>query len=296
MSLQQRRRSGAFCRHWIDAIVLSGRRLRALGRGWLHMQRRLRMGAEPRNRPVPLHRRWVNDIVHFGKKSHSIGCNWRINVAPALAARAARQPAIGWAAMWMKALAIVGRRRAELRTAYLPFPHAHLYVHPECVCTITVERTWQGFPAVFFEQIARPDAMSLAELDAALRRLKLAPVEAIRNFRRLIRLARWPVLMRRLILSVLFYWSGPLRAIYMGTFAINPFPTTGIVTQSVTPLSFFLYFGLVEPDGDTQVQVLFDHRVMDGVEAYRLLRDVEATLNRDIAAELTNAADGAKPD
>jgi hypothetical protein len=279
MSLDERQRPDPFYRRWIGEIVLSGRRLRALGRGWLSMQSRMRMSAEPRNRPVPLHRRWINDIIHCGKKSHVIGCNWRI----------------GWAAMWMKALALVGRRRAELRTAYLPFPKAHLYVHPESVCTVAIERTWQGFQAVFFEQVRRPDAMPLAQLDAALRRLKLAPVEGVRNFRRLIRLARWPVLVRRLILSVV-YWSGPLRAIYMGTFAINPFPTGGTVTQSVTPMSFLLYYGLVEPNGDTQVQVLFDHRVMDGVEAYRLLRDVEATLNRDIAAELTSAMAGVKPD
>jgi hypothetical protein len=246
----------------------------------------VRMNAKSRYRSVPLHRRWVNDIIHFGKKSHVIGCNWRINLAPAVAARATRQPIIGWTAMWVKALALASQRYPELRTAYLPFPWARLYVHADCVCTVAIERTWQGASAVFFDQIRQADATSLTDLDHWLRRLKQEPVESFSGFRRIIRFARPPVLVRRLIWSLLLYWSGPLRAQYIGTCALDPFPTGGSVTQSATPISFLLYYGLVAPNGDTQVQVLFDHRVMDGIDAYRIVRSIETTLNREIAAEL----------
>jgi hypothetical protein len=260
----------------------------------LRLGREVRMNAKSRYRPVPLHRRWVNDVIHFGKKSHVIGCNWRINLAPAVAARAASQPIIGWTAMWVKALALVSQRYPEPRTAYLPFPWARLYVHPNTVCTVAIERTWQGASAVFFDQIRHADTASLTDLDGWLRRLKQEPVESFSGFRRMIRLARPPVLVRRLIWSLVLYWSGPLRAQYMGTCALNPFPTGGTVTQSAVPISFLLYYGLVEPNGDTQVQILFDHRVMDGIDAYRLLRNIEATLNREIAAELKQDASGAE--
>jgi hypothetical protein len=248
------------------------------------------MNSKSRYRSVPLHRRWVNDIMHFGKKSHVVGCNWRINLAPALAARAAHEPMIGWTAMWVKALALVSQRYPELRTAYLPFPWARLYVHPDCICTVAIERTWQGTSAVFFDQIRQADTASLTDLDNWLRRLKLEPIESFSNFRRMIRFARPPVLVRRLVWSLVLYWSGPLRARYLGTCALNPFPTGGSVTQGATPISFLLYYGLVGPDGATQVQILFDHRVMDGIDAYRLLRNIEATLNREIAAELKQGA------
>ncbi len=248
------------------------------------------MTSERRYRSVPLHRRWVNNVAYFGKKSHVVGCNWRINVAPTVAARSARQPAIGWTAIWLKALALVSRRRPELRTAYLPFPWARLYLHPDCVCTVAIDRTWRGSSAVFFDQIRRPDTLSLTDLDFGVRCLKQAPVEYVGGFRRLIRFARLPVLVRRLLWSLALYWSGPLRTKFFGTCVINPFPTGGTVTQGVTPVSFHLYYGLVEPDGSTQVQVFFDHRVMDGVDAYRVLRDVEATMNREIVAELKEAA------
>jgi hypothetical protein len=245
------------------------------------------MSPERRYRPVPLHRRWMNDLVHFGKKSHVMGYAWRINIAPLVAARAAaQQPAIGWTAIWLKALALVGQRRAELRTAYLPFPWARLYLHPDSVLTVVIERGWRGDAALFFQQFAAPDNMPLTELDDALRNLRKIPVEKVGSFRRLIRVSRPPVLARRLIWSLVLYWSGPLRARYIGTAGINPFPIGGTVTQSAMPASFMLYYGLVEPNGEAQIQIFYDHRIMDGIELYRILRDLEATLNRDIAAEL----------
>lgn len=244
------------------------------------------MKSERRYRSVPLHRRWMNDLVHFGKKSHMMGCAWRINLAPLVAARAAAPPAIGWTAIWLKALGLVARRRPELRSAYLPFPFARLYVHPELSCTVVIERTWRGASALFFEQFFGPEQKPLRDLDDGLRRLRQAPVESVGSFRRVIRFARPPVIVRYLIWSLTLYWSGPLRAKYIGLCGLNPFPTGGKVVQSAVPGTFMLYFGLIEPNGDADIQVFFDHRIMDGVEAYRIVRDLEATMNRDIAAEL----------
>jgi hypothetical protein len=104
-----------------------------------------------------------------------------------LAARASLLPPPAWTALWTKALALVGQRRPELRTLYLPLAWARLYVHPDIVCTIAIERTWQDAAAVFFEQFAAPDQRSLHELDEMLRQLKQHPVEDIGSFRRLIR-------------------------------------------------------------------------------------------------------------
>jgi hypothetical protein len=246
------------------------------------------MSTERRYKTVPLQRRWMHDIIHFGKKAHVMGGTWRINLAPLVAARAARQPAIGWTAVWMKALALVSRRRPELRTLYLPLPWARLYVHPDMIGIIAVERTWQGASALFFEQVVAPDKVPLRDLDQSLRTLKQVPVESVGSFRRLIRFARPPVLVRRLIWSFGLNWSGPLRAKYIGISVLNPFPVGGSITQSAMVASFMLYFGLVEPNGEAPIQIFYDHRVMDGVEVYRIVRDLEATMNRDIVAELND--------
>jgi hypothetical protein len=250
------------------------------------IERGKRMMAERRYQSVPLHRRWMHDIIHSGKKAHVMGSSWRINIAPLLAARGTRLPPAGWTAIWTKSLALVARRRPELRTLCLPLPWARLYIHPDIVCTVVIERTWQDAAAVFFEQVAAPDRRSLRELDEMLRRLKQQPVESVGSFRRLIRYARLPVLLRRLIWSLALNWSGSLRMRYFGSAALNPFPVGGHVTQSAMPVSFMLYFGLIEANGDADIQIFYDHRVMDGVEAYRIVRDLEATMNRDIVAEL----------
>ncbi len=251
------------------------------------------MNAKRRYRSVPLQRRWMNDLVHFGLKSHVMGYDWKINIANVVAARGTSSAAINWAAVWMKALSLVGQRRPELRSAYLPFPWARIYVHPQMVCTMVIERTWRGASALFFQQFNAPEKASLRELDASMRRLRQVAVEEVGSFRRMIRLSRPPVLIRRLIWSIGLNWSGPLRAKYFGISAINPFPIGGRIVQTTMPVSFMLYFGLIEPNGDAQIQVFYDHRIMDGVELYKILRDLEVTMNRDIAAELKAISAGA---
>jgi len=244
-----------------------------------------------RYRSVPLQRRWINDVFHFGKKMHTVGCNWQLNVAPALAARAERQPVISWTAMWMKALALVAQRRPVLRTIYRHFPWAHLYVHPDSNCAIAVERSWNGEPAVFFEVIQKTETIPLTRLDSILRELKQAPVESIESFRLIIAVARLPVLVRRFLWHFVMFWGpGRFTAELMGTMGLNPFPTGGTITQTASPIPFAFFIGLVEPNGDTRIQFVFDHRLIDGAEAYRLLREVEATMNREIVAELKASA------
>ena len=181
----------------------------------------------------------INDIMHFGKKAHVVTSNWKVNVAPAVAARAIHRPPISWTAIWMKAISLVGERRDELRTAYIPYPWAHFYVHPHCHCAVVIERTWRSAPAVFFDVFEQPDRMTLAELDSALRNLKQAPVKAC-HLQADDRRRAASVLLRRLLWHQLLYWgSGNLRAQLLGTFAVNPFPTGGLITQTAAPISFF---------------------------------------------------------
>ena len=251
------------------------------------------MNAERRYRSVPLQRRWMNDLVHFGLKSHVMGYDTKINIAHVVAARGTNSAAINWSAIWMKALSLVGQRRPELRSAYLPFPWARIYVHPDTSCTLVIERTWRGASALFFQQFRSPEKLPLQELDAAMRRLRQVAVEDVGSFRRMIRFSRPPVLIRRLLWSLGLQWSGPLRAKYFGFSIINPFPIGGRVIQSTMPATFMLYFGTTQPNGDAQIQVFYDHRVMDGVELYKILRDLEVTMNRDIAAELKTISAGA---
>jgi hypothetical protein len=243
----------------------------------------------------------MSDVVHFGKKSHVVAGNWTINVAPVAAARKLRRPPVGWGAIWVKAISLACRKWPELRTSYLPFPWPRLYLHPHGVATMVVEREWNGLPAVFFDQVKRPELLSLMEIDVILRGLKRRPVESVGGYRRLIRFSRLPWILRRPLWSFALQWSGWLRSQYFGTYSVHSFPVRRAqVMQSTTPISFSLIYGLVNPDGDVLVQLLMDHRIVDGLTSHRIMRAIEAAMKEDIIAELTAAAaqshrDGASP-
>jgi hypothetical protein len=233
----------------------------------------------------------MSDVVHFGKKSHVVAGNWTINVSSVAAARKLRHPPIGWGAIWVKALALVSQKWPELRTAYLPFPWPRLYLHPRAVATLVVEREWNGRHAVFFDQIKRPDLLSLAEIDVILRGLRRRPVEDVGGFRRLIRFSRIPWIVRRPLWSFALRWSGRLRSEYFGTYSVHSFPVRRAhIMQSTTPISFSLIYGLLDPDGNVLVQLLMDHRILDGLTSHRIMLAIEAAMKEDIVTELTAAA------
>jgi hypothetical protein len=232
----------------------------------------------------------MSDVVHFGKKSHVVGGNWTINVSAVANARKLARPPVGWAAIWVKAIALAGRKWPELRSAYLPFPWPHLYLHPHTVATMVVEREWNGRHAVFFDQIKRPDLLSLAEIDIIIRGLRRRPVETVGGFRRLIRMSRMPWIVRRALWSFALQWSGRLRSTYFGTYSVHSFPVRRAhVMQSTTPISFSLIYGLLDPAGDVLVQLLMDHRIVDGLTSHRIMLAIEAAMKEDIVAELTSA-------
>jgi hypothetical protein len=242
---------------------------------------------------VPLHRRWMSDIVHFGRQSHVVAGNWTVNVAAAAAARKRAHPPVGWGAIWVKAMAIAARKWPELRSAFLPYPWPHIYLHPHAVATLVVEREWNGRPAVFFDQVQRPETLALAELDIILKGLRRRPVESVGGYRRLVRFSRLPWIIRRPVWSFALRWSGRLRSRYFGTYSVHSFPVRGAqVMQSTTPISFSLIYGFPDAGGNVLVQLMMDHRIVDGLTAHRIVRAIEAAMKEDIVAELMEAADG----
>jgi len=244
-------------------------------------------------RSLPPSRRWMCDLVALSRTIPIAALEHRLNLKAIIDARAAMpKPHPSWVALFLKAFALVARRRPHLRQGYFGFPWPRLYEHPYSVAAITVEREWRGEHAIFFDLLSRPETMGVMELHAYLKQLKTEPVESIRPFRRMIRGNLAPLPVRRLIWRWLYSLSGPRRAHYLGTFAINggtrhpirPVTTTGAIGTT-------LYFGLFDPEGWTDVCLTFDHRVMDGGEVVRALVELESVLNTDLVLELNALRD-----
>jgi len=237
---------------------------------------------------LSLSRRWVRDFLYFSCKEKLSGASYSINIAQVAAARQRGQPRISWGAIFAKGTALTASRFPELKRAYMPFPWGHYYDHPFPVASIVVEREWQGEFAVFTDCVRSPEQKSLAELSDTLRALKTLPVEAIGGYRFLIRITRYPFFIRRLLWRVALYGSGRLRARYFGTFTINSIGSRDFVmTQATTPTAVAIYYGTVSDEGDVPIQIFFNHHILDGVQAHRLLKALGEVLNGEILAELS---------
>jgi len=231
----------------------------------------------------------MRDLLYFSFKEKLNGASYSINVAAVAAARQLGQPRISWGAVFTKAIAITADRYPELKRTYMPFPWAHFYEHPFPVASIVVEREWQGEYAVFFDRVRSPKQKSLAELSDTLRSLKTLPVESVGGYRLLIRITRYPFLIRRLLWRIALYGSGRLRARCIGTFAVNSIRGPHFaMTQATTPTAVAIYYGTVNHEGDVPIQIFFNHNIIDGAQVHRLLQALGEALNGPILAELSS--------
>jgi hypothetical protein len=240
-----------------------------------------------RRLPLTLPRRFICDLLHFARKVPSVPVQRRMSLAEVVAAREAARPRPSWCAIFTKAYALVSAANPLLRRAYLSFPRPHLYEHAENVATVAVERPYRGEQAVFFCSLRRPEAMTLAEIDARLRRYKENPVENIGSLRRALRISRWPRPLRRLVWWFGLNGSGPLRARYAGTFGVTVY--AGLGAASLHPLSVLtstLSYGVIGDDGEVDVRLVYDHRVIDGGTVARSLAELERALRHEVLCEL----------
>ncbi len=134
-----------------------------------------------------------------------------------------------------------------------------------------------------------------SDLAQMIRDAKAAPLDQIKDFRRVLVLAKLPGPLRRL-LWWLGFSIGRQRGNYFGTFAVltvSAFGAELIRPIAVSPM--FLTYGMIGADQRCPVRLMFDHRVVDGVPVARALVRLEAILNTTIVEELRTLAAAAAP-
>jgi hypothetical protein len=236
---------------------------------------------------LSLPRRFICDLVHFAKQVPSVPVQRSMHLAELNYARAAASPKPSWCSIFTKALAIVAAERPELRRAYLRFPWPHLFEAYTNVASIAVERKYYDEDAVFFGRIDRPEERSLQELDEKIRHLKNAPLESVGSFKQSILVSKIPWPLRRMIWWLGLNLAGKFRCQRLGTFGVSSYSGLGANSlHPLTPVTITLNYGPVGPDGEVDVRLIYDHRVMDGATIARALADMERVLTSDILSEL----------
>lgn len=247
-----------------------------------------------RSVPLSLPRRWIGDMLHAARKVPVVASEKAIRVRAMYDLRRQVPNPPSWSALLIKGLGLVSMRVPEMRRAYLGFPWARLYEAPYSVATVIFGREFRGEMATFFAPMLHPEALPLDRIDGKVRAWKADPVEAHGVLRRLVRNAKPPRPIRRLMWWVGLNWFGLMRARYFGTFAVNSVAAISgaRMLQFQTPLTQVMYYGPVTKDGMLPLQMAFDHRVYDGYTGGLIGKELEGVFNNELVAEVKAAAEG----
>jgi len=199
-------------------------------------------------------------------------------------AQAALRP--GWAAIFVKAFALVAKEQPVLRTLYVKWPMPAFYELPRSVAMVAIARVEDGEDCVLPQRITAPDEMSLDEVNALIRHAKEAPIGEVPAFRKMMRATRLPLPLRRLFWAIGLNF-GRQRANYFGSFGVTSVAAYGAgQLHAISPGPFVLSYGVEKPDQTIDVVLRWDHRVTDAAPMAKALNRLEQVLNGEIAAEL----------
>jgi hypothetical protein len=240
-----------------------------------------------RTLPLSLPRRFVCDLMHLARQVPTVPVQRRMNLSNLVAARRLAVPKPSWCAIFTKAYGFVAAARPEFRRAYIPFPRPRLYEHPNNIASIAIERRLGDEDAVFFAHLRNPEKQSLPQIDSFLKYCKEEPLTTIGLFRWTLQISRLPQPLRRLAWWFANSTSGYRRARWMGTFGVSVYSALGAESlHPLSPLTTALNYGVIRADGEVDVRIIYDHRVVDGATVARALLDLEKVLNQQILGEL----------
>jgi len=199
---------------------------------------------------LPAGRGCVNDIAVLALDIPLFPVDRLMRLDAVAAARSAAAVRIGWAAIFLKAYALV--------TDEMP------------------------------ARLARPDTMPLPLLQQSIDQFVTRPVDQV--FARQLQLEGVPGWLRRTILRWNMRSAAPKRATRIGTFSLSTlagFSATNRFHPTICTTS--LSYGPLDGDGRCIVTVIADHRVLDGATAAKALARLEEVLATEIVAELRTA-------
>ncbi len=249
---------------------------------------------EPRGRYVPLRgpRRFIGDLVHFAHRIPSAPVSRTIDLSALAEPRVAHPSRPSWAAIFMKAYALVGAANPPLRRSLLEFPWPRLYEHPWMNCALAIERTYHGEEGVFVGLFRAPEQQTLVQLQTAVDWYKHETLEKVGFYRMALRFSQAPTPIRRLLWWGTLNISGYKRCKRFGTFGLSSYGSLGAEQiHPISPLTTTMTYGPIDPTTRrVVVKLIYDHRVLDGSFIARRLRDIEDVLNGPILEELSGSS------
>jgi hypothetical protein len=238
--------------------------------------------------PLPAGRGCVNDVATLALAIPLFPVDRLMRLDAVATARQAAAVRIGWAAIFLKAYAIVAGETPALRSWLAGRFRPRLATSAESVAVLAVNRGDGGDDRLFFARLARPDTTPLPLLQAAIDRFATGPVEE--TYKRQLELESVPGWLRRTILRWNMLSTSPKRVTRIGTFSLSTlagFSATNRFHPTICTTS--LSYGPLDDDGRCLVTVIADHRVLDGAAVAKALARLEDVLTTQLVAELRTA-------
>jgi hypothetical protein len=209
---------------------------------------------------LPLSRLWrfLSETFSLGRTTSPMRIQRRLLLADVATARGIASPSPSWRAVFLKAFAHVSAANPLLRRCFLSWPWPRIYEHPETVAVLPVERNAE----IEFVRLKRPESLRLSEIDDALASPATPPPTGL---------------------------AMQLGTACSGRFRARRFGTLSLSAVSLHPPSILiprLHHGPVSNHGEVDVCLEYDPRVLDGVEAARILTALEDSLHERILIEL----------
>jgi hypothetical protein len=235
--------------------------------------------------PISINRRLVLDGLRFARSVPLYPAEKTIDLAEVAVLRKHAASRISWAAVFVKAYAVVAQQHRPLRQTYIRWPWPHFVEEPHSTAMVVVNRQFRNEDRICWGRISEPENRSLTDIQAQLEGYQTQPVERI--FRQQVTLSKMPAPLRRLLYWLNMNFGGRKRAKRLGTFTMSTLAGQGVENRGhQTFLTSSLTYGPLDERKQANVTLLCDHRVIDGMVAARALADLEAVLHNQIAAEL----------
>jgi hypothetical protein len=129
-------------------------------------------------------RRLVADLMHASIGVPFVSLTRALNVRPLLEARTLAAEPPGWAAIFVKAFALVAKDEPVLRTLYAK-GRGRVFTNCRQHRDIAIARVEDA--TIALPQRSPADASPLSEIDAQIRHAKNAPVGRVPAFRKILR-------------------------------------------------------------------------------------------------------------
>ena len=237
-------------------------------------------------RKISIPRRLVADLMHASVRVPFVSLTRPVNVRQLAEARAQAASPPGWAAIFVKAFALVAREHPVLRTLYVKWPLPGLYELPRSVAMVAIARNENGEDCVLPQRVTAPDEIPLSQVDALIRQAKEAPIDAVPAFRKMLRVTRLALPLRRILWAIGLN-LGRQRANFFGSFGVTSVAAYGPgELHALSPGPFVLSYGVVRADQSLDVVLRWDHRVAAAAPMAKVLTRLEQVLNGEIAAEI----------